>query len=366
MLFVLRISTTSKEQKLKSKIGLSALTAIILFSLRSIGQIPPGYYDPVENLFGDTLRFELSKIIDGHQAQSYSSLWSHFSNTDKKSDGTVWDMYSDQPGGMPSYTFAFFSDQCGNYSGEGDCYNREHSFPRSWWGGSTGTPMYTDLFHVVPSDGYVNGRRGNLPYGETSNPNWTSSNGSKKGSSSFPGYSQEVFEPIDEYKGDFARGYFYMMTRYYNNISGWSSDMLSGNDLSSWAKDLLLQWHRSDTVSMKEINRNEEIYSIQQNRNPYIDHPAYVELIWGDSTINSIADLKQRERPKVLVTNGQISISSKNLESEYLLRIWNLQGKELLKRKIKGQESIFFRYSGPVIGSLKTKNQAFNYKLVIP
>lgn len=252
-------------------------------SFPSLGQIPPGYYDSVDSLYGDTLRFELAKIISGHSVQSYSSLWNHFWNTDRKPDSAVWDMYSDNPGGTPPYVFEFFTDQCGNYSGEGDCYNREHSFPKSWFGDQS--PMNTDLFHLFPTDGYTNGQRSNHPYGETNNPSWTSQNGSKRGPSSVLGYSGTVFEPLDEYKGDFARAYFYMVTRYLNKVSNWNSDMLDGNDFDEWAADMLLEWHREDTVSQKELDRNNAVYQIQNNRNPYIDHPAYVELIWGDSVI---------------------------------------------------------------------------------
>lgn len=256
-------------------------------------EIPDGYYDSAQGLEGDTLRLALHNIIDNHQVQSYSSLFTLFETTDVKPDGTVWDMYSDIPGGTPPYVYNYDgSDQCGNYSGEGDCFNREHSWPQSWF--NSNSPMKTDLFHVYPTDGYVNGQRGSFPYGEVGTAAWTSLNGSKRGTSASPGYSGVVFEPIDEYKGDLARTYFYMCTRYFTEDAGWdSNDMVDGADLLPWAVDLLLSWHSEDPVSEKELNRNDAVYQIQQNRNPFIDHPDWVYCIWGDGCQLMTGDLNQ-------------------------------------------------------------------------
>ncbi len=257
-------------------------TLIVCLSFISVtvfGQIPQGYYDSALGLSGQELRAALQEIIDDHEEQSYASIWTHFQSTDDNINGKVWDMYSDIPGGNPSYTYTFGTDQCGNYSAEGDCYNREHSFPKSWF--NDAPPMVTDLFQIYPTDGYVNGRRSNYPYGETNDVTWTSTNGSELGNCSYTGYSGIVFEPINEYKGDFARTYFYMMTRYMDKVATWSSDMLSGNDLAPWAKDMLLEWDSGDPVSQKEIDRNNSVYLIQNNRNPFIDHPEFTSQIWG-------------------------------------------------------------------------------------
>jgi len=244
-------------------------------------QIPNGYYNPATGLDGPPLQAALHDIIDDHTAQSYSSLWTHYQTTDVKPNGKVWDMYSDIPDGTPPYEFTFVSDQCGNYGAEGDCYNREHSWPKSWF--NDVLPMNTDLFHVVPSDGYVNGQRGNYPYGEVSIPSWTSQNGTKKGPNTYPGYSGTVFEPIDAYKGDFARIYFYMSTRYLGEDSTWpGSPMVNGAQLEEWALDMMMDWHAQDPVSQKEIDRNNTVYVIQNNRNPFVDHPSYADLIWGE------------------------------------------------------------------------------------
>jgi endonuclease I len=278
---------------LQFKISIVLILLLFGFSIPNIwaqtSNLPAGYYDNAEGLSGVTLKTALYNIIDNHTSVSYSALWTHFQTSDKKANGKVWDMYSDGA----SYEFTFGSDQCGNYSGESDCYNREHSFPKSWF--NNGYPMYTDMFHLYPTDGYVNGRRSNYPFGEVGSASWTSENGSKLGSSSYPGYTGTVFEPIDEYKGDFARSYFYMVTRYEDVITSWpGSDMLDGSKFpafTEWAESLLIEWSNADPVSDKELNRNDAIFTIQQNRNPFIDHPEYVAQIWGGDSPSLISNI---------------------------------------------------------------------------
>jgi endonuclease I len=275
-------------------------TFLLLGTLLSISvlfaQIPDGYYDYAQGQTGAQLKTTLHNIIKGHTAQTYTpGVWNAFYTTDKKPNGKVWDIYSDVPGGTPAYEWTFGNDQCGSYSGEGSCYNREHSFPQSWFYKSD--PMVTDLFHIYPTDGYVNGKRSSYPYGEVSNPSWTSTNGSKLGSNSTAGYSGTVFEPIDEYKGDLARSYFYMATRYEDVISSWNSVVLDGSTYPvyvEWELDILMRWNEEDPVSQKEVDRNNAIYAIQHNRNPYIDHPEYVAAVWGTaSTTPNIGDIHQ-------------------------------------------------------------------------
>lgn len=255
----------------------------LLFLIQSFllgvwAQVPSGYYDATEGYCGASLKTAFYKIINEHTALSYDALWTAFETTDRRDDGKVWDIYSD----MTNYTFGV--DQAGGYKKEGDVYNREHSFPKSWF--NDARPMYTDLFHLYPSDGYVNGRRSNYPFGETSNPSYTSHGGfSKLGPSSLSGYSGIVFEPADEYKGDLARSYFYMATCYENLIAGWNSPMLAHNAYpayTAWAIDMLLRWAEDDPVSQKEIDRNNAVYALQHNRNPFIDFPGLEEYIWGD------------------------------------------------------------------------------------
>ncbi len=305
-----------------------------LFVIQLFAQIPNGYYDSANNKTGEDLRTALFNIIKNPNVDSYSGLWYDFQQTDKKSNGKVWDMYSDVPGGTPPYQFTFSDDQCGTYSGEGSCYNREHSFPKSWF--DDASPMYSDLFHIYPTDGYVNNKRSNYPYGEVSSASWTSQNGSKLGACSYSGYSGTVFEPIDEYKGDFARSYFYMLTCYKDKISSWSSDMLSGDNFSYWAKNLLLEWAEQDPVSEKEINRNEAVYDIQGNRNPFIDHPEYACLIWGSDCSNSVENTKKVEL--YIFPNPAKNYINVDFHSYYsstgTFVIYNTLGEEVYKQQL--------------------------------
>ena len=247
--------------------------------------IPSGYYDSAVGKNKQSLLSALCNIVGSHTTVSYNGLWNVYATSDVRSNGYIWDMYS-----TSKYSISNTGQRCGNYSAVGDCYNREHSFPKSWF--NDASPMYSDAFHIYPTDGKVNGQRSNYPYGECANGSTLPSNNGvdalgKLGSSTFPGYSGTVFEPVDEYKGDFARSYFYMAAAYNNKISGWDSDMLAGNSypcFSTWALNLLLKWHRNDPVSDKERNRNEAVYAYQNNRNPFIDYPELVEYIWGTSS----------------------------------------------------------------------------------
>jgi endonuclease I len=268
-----------------------AVVAAGLFNISAAAQGPNDsgdYYQAANGKSGAELKTALSQIIYNRTERSYKDLWADFRSTDARPDGKVWDMYSG------SSNFTFGTDQAGTYKVEGDAYNREHSFPKSWFGASKKEipPMYTDLFHLYPTDGYVNGMRSNYPFGETKGESYTSKGGfSKLGACTWPGYTGKVFEPNDEYKGDFARTYFYMVTCYEDKLPDWYNNnddakpTLDGNTypgLSAWQLEMLLTWAAKDPVSEKETNRNNAVYDIQHNRNPFIDYPGLEQYIWGD------------------------------------------------------------------------------------
>ncbi|MGC9331798.1 MAG: endonuclease [Bacteroidales bacterium] len=279
---------------IKSKYGIKinikkhiSLIAGILISFCLSAQVPAGYYDSAEGLYEAQLQQALHDIIDNHTVLNYSDLWIAFEDTDHRpgNPNEVWDMYSDTPGTPPPYVFTFGSNQCGEYNSEGDCYNREHSWPDSWY--NDASPMHTDLVHLVPTDGWVNNKRSNYAFGEVDNVNWTSQNGSKLGYTNASWTSDMVFEPIDDFKGDFARIYFYMSVRYYGEDGSFvTNDMVDGSQLKQAPLDIMLQWHYNDPVSQKEQVRNNAIYDWQGNRNPFVDRPEFVEYIW-DYTENS-------------------------------------------------------------------------------
>ena len=255
------------------------LILILIIAAVVLHAQPQGYYNGTEGLTGNVLKAKLHTIIKNDDHVSYSGLWSAYQQTDKKPNGKVWDIYSDVPNGTPPYQFTFGSDQCGNYSGEGDCYNREHLWAQSWT--NDDSKHKTDLHHVYPTDGYVNGKRSNYAFGEVRNASWTSRNGSKLGNNTVSGFSGTVFEPIDEYKGDIARALMYVSVRYYQEDNSWStSDMTNKSIIKDWAMTMLLRWHEEDPVDDKEINRNNAVYNIQRNRNPFVDYPEFANMIW--------------------------------------------------------------------------------------
>ena len=294
------------------------LTSIFFFALSLFAKSVtpasslPTYYKDINGKSGKSL-FDAVHVVAkvGYSSLGYSGLWTAYRTTDVRDNGKIWDMYSDC-----SWTVG--SDQCGGYSNECDCYNREHSIPKSWFGGSESGPG-CDIFQVVPTDGYVNNRRSNYAFGEVSSASYTY-DGAKLGSAksititggntiagntgASVSCSGTVFEPRDEYKGDFARGYFGTMIKWANGdysafTTGDGSKIFSSSystgafGLTKYGVALLMKWHRQDPVSQKEIDRNNGIQQTQGNRNPFIDYPYLAEYIWGEKagqTLN-LADL---------------------------------------------------------------------------
>lgn len=245
------------------------------------------FYANVSAERGFRLKTSLKKIITkSHRPKSYDDLYSVYLKSDLdttyENDGSIMDIYSENPRSHDPYNYSKKSERCGNYKVESDCFNREHLMPQSIF--KSRSPMVSDYFHVVPTDGKVNGMRSNFPFGEVSSARKTSKNGSKLGRNTTRGYRGIVFEPIDEFKGDVARAMLYFATRYEDQISSWSHDMLDGSSdkvYKKWFIKLLLKWHKNDPVSKHEIKRNNAGEKFQGNRNPFIDHPEYAEVIWN-------------------------------------------------------------------------------------
>ena len=259
--------------------------------------IPAGYYAAATGLHGSALLIALHNIIKGHTSISYSSTATAFQRTDKRPNGNVWDVYSDIPGGTPPYEFAF--GPLGSGGSEGIAYNREHSFPQSWFGGSN-LPMYSDLWIIYPTDSKVNGMRANYPFGEVGTATWTSLNGSRLGNSVSPGFSGTCFEPIDGYKGDLARSQFYVSARYFNEDASWPGGASTNkSQLLQWAAGQYMQWSISDPVSWKERLRNGAIYEYQLNRNPFVDHPEFVAAIYDSNGVLDVGPAKPLAHAKL-------------------------------------------------------------------
>ena len=346
------------------------LFLVVFLSVSVLAQEPSGYYSNAENKTTSTLKTALYSIISANYVtKSYDFLYTIYETSDRTANGKIWDMYS-------TCTWDFGSGTCGNYSAVCDCYNREHSIPQSWFNSSS--PMVSDAFHVYPTDGKVNGQRSNYPFGECANGTSLGVNAKGKlGSSTFSGYSGTVFEPADEYKGDFARTYFYFATRYQNimnSIGGESFNNTTYPSLSTWSVNLFLKWHRQDPVSQKEIDRNNAVYAYQKNRNPFIDHPELAEYVWGTKmgtnwTLNTITEptLSSPTSGSTLdfgtVSYQQnntktISVLGSNLTGDLTLALsgadvtyFSIPVSTITKANAQAGYSLVITYNAPVIGS---------------
>lgn len=310
-------------------------TTILLFFVFTINANAQ-YYAAALGKNGPILKTVLHNIIKGHNSLLYQDLWAAFENTDAKSNGKVWDMYTDIPNGIPNFIFSFGTNQCGNYSGEGDCFNREHSWPKEYFGGDNSYPMYSDLHHLFATDGWVNNKHAAFPFGMVNSTTYTSSNGTKLGTgSTYPGYLNKIFEPIDAYKGDFARAYFYMSTRYESEDATWQNwEMANGAELTPAAINFLLLWHNNDPVSQKEIDRNEAVFLLQGNRNPFIDYPQFADCIWGTSDCSALAINENEWETSFSLypnpTNNYLSVSTAINTNIYSYSIIDLVGKQII------------------------------------
>lgn len=240
---------------------------------------PTGYYDNLNGKNKADLKSAACDVIYNHTVIDYgNATWNAFKTTDARTiDGVDywWDMYSDNLVKISS--------------GHGSL-NIEHSVANSWWDG-TKNAAYKDLHHLNPSDQTANNRKSNYPLGIVNDITWE--NGvtfvGKPDNSANYGGASYVYEPCDEYKGDFARVFMYMFTCYENMTWGTRFTWMYTQGqtypmLKPWAYELLLKWNKQDPVSQKELDRNEAVYKLQGNRNPFIDFPDLAEYIWGDMT----------------------------------------------------------------------------------
>ncbi|MDR3653234.1 MAG: endonuclease [Paludibacter sp.] len=277
----------------------------LLITFSTFAVIPTGYYITLVGKQTAAIKTELHNIIckDTTHYLGYGSgtgnTWQGFYSTDRNTtNNLVIDMYSDSLRYFPSNYVTL------GYPGFGMAIQIEHSVPKSWWGCDINHPdcPAKDLNNLYPSDGTTNNHKSNHPLGVVSSISYTNSV-SKIGTGTNFGYSGTFFEPADQYKGDFARTYFYMATAYEHYTRKWDAtiteSMMEADTyptLKPWAIQLLLQWNRQDPVSQKELTRVENVYAIQKNRNPFIDHPELIEYIWGnlkDTPYQISTDLQQ-------------------------------------------------------------------------
>lgn len=259
--------------------------------------LTPGFYNSANGLKDGALKDALKTLIRDHTAIPYgsgaSSTWGVFFYSDRNDEGYMMDMYCDD--------WSYVSNP-GDVAG--GC-NIEHSFAKSWWGGDK-NDAYKDCYHLNPSNSTANSARSNYPLGVPESNLKDNTGSLKVGKMHHPTKDVDfwVFEPKDEYKGDFARAYFYMATCYghwsngeiddvLSQYNGWRVDnaqvgskyaMQNDNylEFQPWEQEILIQWHRQDPVSEKEIKRMDAVSNFQHNRNPFIDYPYLAEFIWGE------------------------------------------------------------------------------------
>ncbi len=272
------------------------LTAILVATLSvRAAELPNGYYSAINNQADSILKAKLFEICSGGTRVSYGTQgytypegiyypgsWNFFPLTDRKADATIWDMYSN--------TVRYFPLDSGSAGG----IQIEHCIPKSWWGwnkSSTGSAKraYQDLYILNPSDAQANGQKSNYPPGHVIKADKFDNGSFRMDQASSSAYGWRCFEPAEEYRGDFARTYFYAVTAYQDLAWGAGNkeylQYLSDSTylvFRDWLIQVLLDWHRADPVSRKEIERIDAISTIQGNRNPFIDYPDLVEYIWGN------------------------------------------------------------------------------------
>lgn len=272
--------------------GKAKLVGYILILLGNAAALPAaaeykaGYYDAMEGKSKESLKSAAKSCVQKHTRLDYYGLPGNWIYTDLyperyNGDRRWWEMYSD-------LIYLIKGNQSGNSSFSANKMQREHSIPKSWWkkaGDVEYTPAYTDMWNLYPSDGTANMAKSNYPFGECSETDFD--NGITKvgiPKSGLGGGCGRVFEPADQYKGDFARTIFYMAT-VYDDLPWAINYMFTANSsyptLRPWAYEMLLQWARKDPVSQKERDRNDGVESQQGNRNPFIDFPELAEYIWG-------------------------------------------------------------------------------------
>ncbi len=247
-----------------------------------------GYYDKMDGKKKEALKAAAKECVEWHTRLVYTDLPNYWQYSDVYPDlydgcKRWWDMYSDN-------IYLIRPGQNARSSFSANKMQREHSVPKSWWkknGDVEYTPAYSDMWNLFPSDGPANQAKLNYPLGLCKST--TFNNGVSKVGPAQTGYgggSGNVFEPADEYKGDFARSFFYM-AMVYDDLPWVVNYMYRQNSwptLQPWAYEMLLQWSRADKVSQKEIDRNDEVEKSQGNRNPFVDFPELAEYIWGTRT----------------------------------------------------------------------------------
>jgi endonuclease I len=257
------------------KITLTTLLFFLLQSITVLCQIPDGYYNSADGLSGTELKAALHNIIDGHTEKSYSDLWDILKESDEDPDNSS------------NFILIYTGRSISKTSSYPD-WNREHVWAKSHGDFGTTPPAGTDAHHIRPCDVSVNSSRGNKDFDE---------GGTQHSEATECYYTSTTWEPRDAVKGDVARMMFYMVVRYEGDVSG-EPDLELVDYITSPTEapkfgvlSTLLKWNQEDPVDDFERHRNNVVYSYQNNRNPFIDHPEYVTKIWGGNLSSVIENV---------------------------------------------------------------------------
>ncbi len=334
----------------------------LLFSVMLVtAQIPSGYYNSANGLSGEQLKTALHNIIKNHTEYPYTS-----SSTD------VWDILkeTDKDTANPENVILFYTGWSVNAAQEynnGSGWSREHVWAKSH--GDFGTTMGagTDAHHLRPADITVNSARNNKDF----------DNGGSlyiDGDGATECYSDaDSWQPRDAVKGDVARILFYMAVRYEGENGEPDLELVDAvntYDLNETGKgymgklSTLIEWNSQDPVDSFEINRNNVVYSFQGNRNPFIDHPEYVNEIWTVTSAHVINEPQIKIYPNP--ARDYVNIELFN-NKPAIGTLYNLSGDEIISFDIIGNyklSTIGIR-SGLYFLRIATEDSIFQFKLVI-
>ncbi|WP_426461552.1 endonuclease [Mycoplasma hafezii] len=248
------------------------------------------YYKSLDGLSGKELMDALVKLqVSKHETGNYNNLPSFYNSTNAfkdrffENDGTMLDVYSENPNGKDPYTFNSYATTGG--ANEGDGMNREHVIPQSWF--RKVAEMRNDPIHVWPTDIKVNRDRSNYPHDNVVSSVLTSENGSRLGTNSI---GEKTFEPVDAFKGDIARAYLYFAMTYgsSNNITETKEAQEVFQKSAPYLKphylETYLNWNKQDPVDAFDVVRNNETanWTEQHRRNPFIDYPDLADSLFGN------------------------------------------------------------------------------------
>ncbi len=279
-----------------------------------------GYYDNVLNLYGDALKNGLRTLISTNTNSSYDNAKLFMFQTADNVNGTVRCIYTGHV-----YSIS------GSYNGSSDP-NTEHTYAQSWFSSSQSSVKKADVHHLFPSRMQANSARGNLPLANVanhstaeifySNEPWQSYRGGD-------GFGHTVWEPAPQSKGNVARALMYFYVRYNDPLIQGGVNMLP----------TLMVWHLEDPVDNAEITRNQAVYSYQNNRNPFVDHPEFVNRIWNPTSAD---DPLQVPVPQFVINSAypnpfsaSLTLSISSEKSQQLsLQVYNLRGQMIREEEL--------------------------------